>query len=122
MPTTLTTCDVRVPRACVVQSGGGEAAPEDEVQPVVEVGRDAGALQRGAVLKQELPGGGGPGGQGHVPNHPPALALPQRQALVVQQEPAARGPAVHAGAPATALGARDMLASWMKQSVHAACM
>ena len=58
---------------------------------MVQVGRHAGAFQGSPVLQQELPGRGSPGRHLHIAYHPPALALPQGQPLVVHQE-AAHGP------------------------------
>ena len=71
------------------QPGG---VPKDEVQPVVQVSRHAGAFQGSPrVLQQELAGRGSPGRHLHVAYHPPALALPQGQPLVVQEEAAQGG-------------------------------
>ena len=64
-------------------------SPKDEVQPVVQVGRHKGALQCSSVLQQKLPWSCCPGRQRHIAYGLPTLALAQRKALVVLQEPAA---------------------------------
>jgi len=72
---------------CVWVGGWGGGTPKDEVDPVVEVGRDHGALQSRPVLKQEVGGGGGPRRQLHISHRLAVLPHPQRQLLPIHQEP-----------------------------------
>ena len=72
-----------------------DRAPEDEVDPVVQVDADEGALQGGPVQREEvLWAGGRPGRQLHVVDCAPALARAQRQVVAVHQE-AAPGQVLH---------------------------